>query len=321
MSRQLLVEVLCALVVHLGPAAAQSTYPTQPVTVIVPMPAGGADALARLIAERLSSKWGQPIVVINKSGAGTILGTDAVAKARPDGHTIGMAISALTINPAIHASLPYDTLRDLKAVSLLADAAMAGVLHPSVPATNAAEFIAWARTKKSEELTFLTPGIGTLGHISGELFQHAAGIKMLHVPYQDSPRAVSDLLAGQGQAFFGLWQSVEPHVRAGRMKPLGLFTKARLPDQPNVPTIAETLSGVETTSRLGVIAPAGTPKAIIDKIATDFAAIVLTDEIKARVKAFGMITVGSTPEEYDRINREEMAMWKDVLGRAGVQPK
>lgn len=302
-------------------AHAQSLYPTQPVTIIAPMPAGGADALARIIAERLTGKWGQPIVVLNKAGAGTIIGTDAVAKARPDGHTIGMAISAFTINAALHKSLPYDTLKDLKAVTLLADAAMAGVLHPSVPANTAGEFVAWAKTKKPEELTFLTPGIGTLGHISGELFQHAAGIKMLHVPYQDSPRAVNELIAGQGQAFFGLWQSVEPHVRAGRMKPLGVFTKARLDDQPNVPTIAEALPGVETTSRLGVIAPAATPQSIVDKIAKDFSAVVTTDEIKAKVKGFGMIPVGSSPAEYDRINREEIAKWREVFARAGVEAK
>lgn len=302
-------------------AHAQAPYPTQPITIIAPMPAGGADALARIIAERLSPKWGQPIVVLNKAGAGTIIGTDAVAKAKPDGHTIGMAISALTINAALHKSLPYDTLKDLKAVTLLADAAMAGVLHPSVPANTTAEFVAWAKTKKAEELTFLTPGIGTLGHISGELFQHAAGIKMLHVPYQDSPRAVNELIAGQGQAFFGLWQSVEPHVRAGRMKPLGVFTKARLEDQPNVPTIAEALPGVETTSRLGVIAPAATPQHIVDKIAADFAAVVTTDEIKAKVKGFGMIPVGSSPAEYDRINREEIAKWREVFARAGVEAK
>jgi tripartite-type tricarboxylate transporter receptor subunit TctC len=312
---------LLALASHCSLAIAQQAFPTGPVTIIVPMTAGGADTMARLIGERVAAKWGHPVIVVNKPGAGTILGTDAVAKAKPDGHTLGVAISALTINPAIQAALPYDTQRDLRGVSLLADAAMVAVMHPSVPASNVAEFIAWARTKKPDEIAYLTPGIGTLGHISGELFQHAAGLKMLHVPYQDSPRAVGDLIAGQGQLFFGLWQSVEPHIKAGKMKPLGVFNPKRLPEAPDVPTISEALAGVETISRLGMIAPAGTPKAIIDKIASDVAAIVQSADIKARVKPFGMAAVGSTPEAYDAVIAQEMAMWKTVLTRAGVKPQ
>ena len=315
------VAVLWGLGTFGAAVIAQERWPTLPVTIIVPMPAGGADAVARIIAEKLSPRWGQPIVVVNKAGAGTIIGTDAVAKAKPDGHTLGIAISALTINAAIQPSLPYDTLKDLVAVSLLADAAMVGVMHPSVPANTASELIAWVKTRKPDEVAFLTPGIGTLGHISGELFQHAAGIRMLHVPYQDSPRAVNDLIAGQGQLFFGLWQSVEPLVKAGRMKVIGLFTKQRLADYPDVPIIAETLAGIETTSRLGAIAPAGTPRPIIDRIAADFAEIVRSDEFARRTRAFGMVPVGSTPEAYDAINRQEIATWKDILGRAGVKPQ
>ena len=320
-SRTLIGGLIVWLAAVASPAAGQERYPTGPVTIIVPMPAGGADAVARIIAEKLAPKWGQPIVVVNKAGAGTIIGTEAVAKAKPDGHTLGIAISALTINAALHASLPYDTLKDIKAISLLADAAMVGVMHPSVPATTAAELIAYAKTKKPDELVYLSPGIGTLGHISGELFQHAAGIKLLHVPYQDSPRAVNDLIAGQGQLFFGLWQSVEPQVRAGKMKVLGLFTKQRLAEAPEVPTVAETLPGIETTSRLGAIAPAGTPQAIIDKVAVDFAEVVRSEEFARRTRAFGMVPVGSTPAEYDAINRREIATWKDVFARAGVKPQ
>jgi len=302
------------------PCHAQGVFPTAPVTIIVPMPAGGADAMARIIGERVTKSWGQPVVVVTKPGAGTILGTEAVARAKPDGHTIGMAISALTINPAIRASMPYDTLRDIRGVTLVANAAMAAVAHPSVPAGDTAAFIAYARSKKPEELSYLTPGVGTLGHISGELFQHAAGIRFLHVPYQESPRAVNDLLAGQGQLFFGLWQSVEPLVRADKLKVLGIFNKDRLADYPAVPTIGETLPGVETISRLGVIAPGSTPRPIIDKIAADFAAIVKTAEVKDRVRPFGMEPVGSTPAEYDAIIARELATWKEVLGRAGVKP-
>ena len=241
-------------------------------------------------------------------------------RAKPDGHTIGIAISAMTINPAIRATMSYDTLRDIRGISLLANAAMVGVMHPAVPAANAKDFIAYAKTKKPEELSYLTPGIGTLGHISGELFQHAAGIRLLHVPYQESGRAVNDMIAGQGQLFFGLWQSVEPFVRAEKMKVLGIFNKSRLADFPNVPTINETLPGVETISRLGAIAPNGTPKAIIDKIAADFGAIIKSAEIRQRIRPFGMEAVGSSPEEYDAIIAKEVADWKSVLGRAGVKP-
>ena len=312
--------VVVAAMLLPGAVIAQPTYPTAPVTIIVPIGAGGSDAIARLLAERVSKAWGQPVVVVNKAGAGTILGTEAVARAKPDGHTIGMAISALTINPAIRATMPYDTARDIRGITLLANAAMVGVVHPSVPAANAKEFIAWAKTRKPEELAYLSPGIGTLGHISGELFQSAAGLKMLHVPYQESARAVSELLAGQGQAFFGLWQSVEPLVRADKIKMLGIFSKDRLADYPNVPTIGETLPGVETISRLGAIAPGGTPKAVIEKIAADFNAIIRSPDIKERFRPFGMEPVGSSPAEFDAIIAAELAQWKDVLGRAGVQP-
>ena len=309
-----------ALAAGAGAACAQGGFPSAPVTIIVPIGAGGSDAIARIIAERISKTWGQPVLVVNKPGAGTILGTETVARAKPDGHTLGMAISALTINPAIRASMPYDTVKDIRGVTLLANAAMVGVMHPTVPASNAREFIAWAKTRKPEEIAYLTPGIGTLGHISGELFQHAAGVRMLHVPYQESNRAVNDFVAGQGQVFFGLWQSVETLVKANKAKVLGIFNKARMADYPDVPTIGETLPGVETISRLGAIAPGGTPKAVLDKIAADFNAIIRMPEVKERFRPFGMVPVGSTPEEFDAVIVKELAEWKDVLDRAGVKP-
>ncbi len=320
MNSSKLLATLSVMATALPLTAHAQTFPTGPVTIVVPIGAGGADAIARIVAERVSKPWGHPVVVVTKAGAGTILGTEAVARAKPDGHTIGMAISALTINPAIRSTMPYDTLRDIRGVTLLANAAMVAAMHPNVPATDTKSFIAYAKTKKPEELAYLTPGIGTLGHISGELFQNAAGIKLLHVPYQESPRAVADLLAGQGQAFFGLWQSVEPLVRADKVKVLGIFNKQRLADHPAVPTISETLPGVETISRLGVIAPAGTPKEIIAKIAADFAAIIKADDVRERIRPFGMEAVGSTPAEYDAVIAQEVADWKTVLGRAGVKP-
>ncbi|CAN0143022.1 unnamed protein product, partial [Phaeothamnion confervicola] len=271
-------------------------------------------------SDRVTKSWGHPVIVVTKAGAGTILGTEAVARAKPDGHTLGMAISALTINPAIRATMPYDTVRDIRGVSLLANAAMAAVAHASVPASDVKSFIAYAKTRKSVELSYLTPGIGTLGHISGELFQEAAGIKLLHVPYQESPRAVADLLAGQGQLFFGLWQSVEPLVRAEKVKVLGVFNKERLSDHPKVPTIAETLAGVETISRLGVIAPRGTPQGVVDKVAADFSAVVQSPDVRERIRPFGMEAVGSSPAQYDAVIAKELADWKSVLGRAGVKP-
>lgn len=302
-----------------GQANAQM-FPTGPVTIIVPIGAGGSDAIARIIGERVSKTWGQPVVVVNKPGAGTMLGTEAVARAKPDGHTLGMAISALTINPAIRAKMPYDTLKDIRGVTLLANAAMVGAMHPSVPASNAREFVAWAKTKKPDEIAYLTPGIGTLGHISGELFQAAAGIKMLHVPYQESNRAVTDFVAGQGQVFFGLWQSVEALLRADKVKVIGIFNKTRMADFPNVPTIAETLPGVEMVSRLGAIAPGGTPKALLQKISADFNAIIRMPDVVERFRPFGMVPVGSTPEEFDAVIAQEMKDWKSVLGKAGVKP-
>ena len=302
------------------PSKAQGTFPTGPVTIVVPIAGSAVDAVARMIGERVSKSWGQPVVVVVKGGAGTVLGTEAVARAKPDGHTIGMAISALSINPAIKASMPYDTVRDIRGITLIANAAMAAVIKPDVPASTTAEFIAYAKTKKREELSYVTSGIGALGHISGELFQHAAGIKMLHVPYQDSPRAIAELIAGQGQAYFGIWQAVEPQVRAGKLRALGVFNSTRLKQHPTIPTISETLPGVEVISRLGVIAPGGTPKAVIEKISADFVAISRSEEVASRIKSFGMDPVGSSPAEYDAIIAEEIKGWTDVLGRAGVKP-
>ena len=321
MIRRTLLSLAAAL---LGCAAVPSwaqseAWPSRPVTLVVPFaPGGPTDTVARLLAERLQAQWKQTVVLDYKPGGGTMVGTQAVARAPGDGHTLGMAISALMINPALQPKLPYDTLKDLAPVALIGQAHFGLFAHPSLEAKNIAELVAYAQ-RNPGKLSYATPGIGTGTHLAGELMQSLAGIQMVHVPYRGSAPAQQDVIAGRVPLLFDVQFSAMPFVREGRLKLLALASPKRSQQTPEVPTMDETLPGFSAMSLIGVIAPRTTPRALVDRIAGDIATAVRSPEMGARMAQLGMEPLGSTSQEYEAIVRTEIAKWTQVVKTAGIK--
>jgi tripartite-type tricarboxylate transporter receptor subunit TctC len=298
-----------------GPTA----WPTKPVKLIVPFsPGGPTDTVARLLAERLQDQWKQTVIVDYKPGAGTMLGTDFVAKSAPDGYTLGMAITAHMINPGLQPKLPYDTTRDLIGISQVAQAHFGLFATPSLPVSNVAELIAYAK-KNPGKLAFATPGIGTGTHLAGEMLNHMAGIDMVHVPYKGSAPAQTDVIGGRVPLLFDVLFSSMPFVKDNRLKVLALSSPKRAVANPEIPLIAETVPGFSAISYIGVIAPAGLSKELAHRISADIARVVKVPPLSDRMAALGMEPVGSTPEEYDAVIRSEIEKWTQVVKAANIK--
>jgi tripartite-type tricarboxylate transporter receptor subunit TctC len=299
-------------------AQAAAPFPARAVRIVVPFTAGGpTDVLARLLAERLAERWKQPVVVDNRPGGGSTIGTNAVAKAAPDGHTLGMVVMAHVVNPALRNDLPYDTLADFAGVSQITTSACALVAHPSLPANTVGELIALAKARPGT-LSYATPGAGTLNHVSGELLNHRAGIDLLHVPYGGSAAAHADVLSGRVPLMFDVWSPVKEYVRAGKLKVLGTTLRDRLPGE-RIPAISETLPGFEVVSAFGILTAAKVPRAVVDKLGADVAAAVREPALAARIRDMGMEPVGSAPAEYDAFIRDEVARWSRVAREARIR--
>ncbi|GAB7544034.1 tripartite tricarboxylate transporter substrate binding protein [Cupriavidus sp. 8B] len=290
-----------------------SGYPNAPVRLIVPFPAGGpTDSLARLIAQKLQDKWKQSVIVDNKPGAGTVIGTDAVAKAPADGLTLGMAISAYTINPSVRTGMPYNTLKDLTGVTQLAAAQMVLVAAPGTPFNTIPELVAYARAHPGK-LSYASPGAGTGTHLAGELFKNAARIDIVHVPYKGSGPAQTDVIGGRVELMFDVLQSALPMVQSGRLKVIALTSARRDRGFPQYPVIGETIPGFEVTSMFGLIAPAGIPAGIRKRIQVDAASVVHSAEVTDKLGALGMVPVGSSPEAFNGFIQAEIVKWGKVV--------
>lgn len=302
-------------------AADAASFPSKPVTLIVPnVPGGAIDLLARLLERQLNERWGQPVLVVYKPGAGTVLGTDFVAKSPPDGYTLGMAITAFTINPALQASLPYDTRRDLVGVAQVAQAHFGLFAHPSLPASTVPELIAYAQ-QHPDALSYATPGAGTGTHLAGEMLAHQTGIRMVHVPYKGSAAAQQDVIGGRVPLLFDVLFSSMPFVKDGRMKVIALSSPRRATSDPSIPLIAETLPGFSAMSSIGVIAPAGLPPALLERISRDIGQAVRTPEMSGRMTQLGMEPVGSSAAQYNARIREDLDTWARVVKTAGIKPE
>jgi tripartite-type tricarboxylate transporter receptor subunit TctC len=300
------------------PTWAQDAWPARPVKLVIPFPPGGAtDAVGRIVAQQLSAMWKQPVVSDNKPGAGTIIGTDAVAKAAPDGYTLGMVISAHNINPSLRSRLPYDTVKDLSGVSHVGIQHMCIAANPAVEANNIPELIALAK-RPGQQLSYASPGSGTAMHLAMELFNVNAGVKITHVPYKGGAPAQQDVVGGQVPLIVDVYHSIAPLMKAGRLKPIAMLSPRRLPALPNVQTVSETIPQVVALSIVGVVAPAGTPRAIINKASTDIAAMLKTPAIAAQFAEMGIEPVGSTPEAYDALIASEIAKWGPVVKASGA---
>jgi tripartite-type tricarboxylate transporter receptor subunit TctC len=294
-------------------------YPARPVRVIVPYAAGGAtDTLARLVASRIDLELKQNVVIDNRGGGASQLGTQAIATAAADGYTIGMIDSAFTINPGLFAGkLPYDTRKDFAPISLVATAPLVFVVHPSVPATSAQELVALAKQKPG--MTYALPGLGTPVHLAGEQLRQATGIDVVSVPYRGAGPSIADVVAGQVQMTFATVPSILEHVRAGRARALAMVGD-RSPLLPDVPTMTEAGLAVDAALMFGLVAPAATEGAIIAKLSEAAIASVTTDPLRARLTALGFVPIGSKPEGLRARIEAEITKWTRIIEAGNIKP-
>jgi tripartite-type tricarboxylate transporter receptor subunit TctC len=298
---------------------AQDAWPGKPVKLIVPFaPGGPTDTIARMVAERLQAAWKQPVVTDYKPGGGTMVGTQFVAQSPPDGTTLGMAISAHMINPALQPKMPYDTTRDLVGVAQVALSHFGLFAHPLLPVNSIAELIAYAK-KNPGKLSYATPGVGTGTHLAGEMLNAMAGLDMVHVPYKGSAPAQQDVIGGRVPLLFDVLFSSMPFVKDNRLKVLALSSPKRAAASPEIPLIADAVPGFSAMSFIGIIAPAATPRELVRRISADIGAAVRSPELHARMVGLGMEPVGSTSEEYDAVIRQEIEKWQGVVKKAGIK--
>jgi tripartite-type tricarboxylate transporter receptor subunit TctC len=311
-----LLLAACALAL---PAAAQA-FPWKPIRIVVPYPPGGFnDTLGRLLAAKLAEGWGQPAVVENKPGGNTVIGTEQVARAAPDGHTLLVVAFPFAVAPSLARKLGFDPVRDFAPIALAAQSPNLLVVHPAVPVKSVAELIAYARAHPGR-LAYASTGSGASNHIAMELFKSMAGVDILHVPYKGSGPAVSDVLGGQVPLMFDNAANVLPYVKTNRLRALAVSGARRSPIAPEVPTVAEAgLRGYDVMVWFGLVAPAGTPPAVVARLNARVIEILALPEVRERFLAQGVEPLGSTPEAFGAHIRSEMARWGRVVREAGVQ--
>jgi tripartite-type tricarboxylate transporter receptor subunit TctC len=308
-----MLKLLLVLLLICGNAYA---FPTKPVRMIVPFPPGGAtDIIGRLLAGKMQEVWGQPVIVENRPGAGTVVGTDFVAKSAPDGHTLGLVVTAHVINPSLRQNLPYDTLKDLAAVSHVSIQHLVIAAHPSVEANNIAELIALAR-KNPGKLSYATPGSGTAMHLSIELLKAQAGIDLVHVPYKGGAPAQQDVMGGRVPILLDVLYAVQPLINSGKIKVIALLSPQRV---SNLPVVAEVVPGVSALSIVGLVAAGGTPRELVQRISSDVSKAVRSSDLTERMTQLGMEPVGSTPEQFDGLIRAEIEKWARVVQISGAK--
>lgn len=304
------------------PAGAQTaTYPVKPVRLLVGQAPGGAtDVIARLVNNKLAESMGQPVIVENRTGAAGSIAASLISKSAPDGYNLLVVSSSYAINPSLYTDMSFDPLKDLAAVSLIAEAPFLLLVHPSTPARNVKELIALARSKPGV-LNYGSGGNGSSGHLAGELFNHLANVKMMHIPYKGAGPALVDTIAGQVHLTFGSVLSSLGHVKNGRLRALGVTSATRSSGIPEMPTIAESgLPGYQTTTWYGLLAPANTPAAIVQRLSEEMKKAVETTDVRNRILTDGAETRGSTPKEFQSHLVSEMKRAATIIKRAGINP-
>jgi tripartite-type tricarboxylate transporter receptor subunit TctC len=310
----LLVIVACAAQVH-----AQS-YPARTVRLVVPfVPGGGVDFVGRMLAQKLSEMWGHQVIVDNRPGGGTNIGSELVARAAPDGYTLLIGGVPNTVNTWLYRKLPYDVVKDFTPVILIDTAPNVLAVHPSLPVKSVKELIALAKARPGQ-LTFASAGIGSSNHLSGEMFRVMARIDIVHVPYKGGGAAVVDLLAGQVTMYFGTTPSTLPQVRAGRLRGLAVSTAKRSPAAPDLPTMAESgLPGFEQSAWHGLLAPAGTPHAVVAKLNADVLRVLRMPDVLAQFAGQGFDLIGSSPGELADFIKRDLAKYEKLVKSAGIR--
>ena len=302
-------------------AAYSQTFPSKPIRLVVPFAAGGGnDLLARIIGQKFLEKWGQPVIVDNRPGAGGNLGADFVAKAQPDGHTILLGTNTLTMNPFIFAKMPFDTQRDFAPVAMIATTPFYVVVNNNLPVRNIPELIAYAKANPGK-LSYATPGIGTPHHLGTELFKSMTGTFMVHIPYRGSIPAITDVMGGQVQVMWATVNVALPFVTTGKLRGLALAEPKRVASQKEVPVVAETVPGYEVSAWYGILAPAGTPPAIVQQLSAELQAIFQQPDVQARLLPLGYEMSIGNPEQVRETITRDLEKWSKVVKAAGIRPE
>lgn len=317
----LIAGLSCAIGVA---AYAQSArhYPDRPVRLVVPFAPGGTnDVIGRIVGEKLAARLGQPVVVDNRAGANSVLGSEIVARAAPDGHTILIIAAGLAINPSLRKKLPYDTERDFAPIGLVGGGPYLMVVHPSVPAKTVGEFVAWAKTRPGQ-VNYASVGVGSPPHLAAELLKLIAGIDLNHVPYKGGGAVLPDLIAGRVSLFFGSISTLKPQVDAGKLRAIAVTTAHRASAMPQLPTFIEAgLKGYEVNGWYGLLAPGKTPAAIVNRLNADLRQVLNDPDTRARFLQRGMEPAPGSPQEFAALIRNEIAKWAKVIRAAGIQPE
>ena len=311
----------CVAALAVAPAAHAQSYPTKPIRMLIPYPpGGGVDAIMRPFAQDLSARLGQQIIIDNRGGSGGSIAMEAVARAAPDGHTIVAAITAqLAINPALYSRLPYDPVKDFAPITLFADGTYILVVHPSLPVRSVKEFLALAR-KRPNEILYGSAGNGSGGHLAGALLTSMTGIKIVHVPYKGGGPAQVGLLSGEIQADFEVWAYARGHIESGRIRALAVTKGKRPQSLPDIPTIAESgVPGYDSGVWYALLAPAGTPRAVVDRLNRETLAVLKKPAYLKRLADQAIDPIGSTPEELGQYIKREVDKWAKVVKDTGAR--
>jgi tripartite-type tricarboxylate transporter receptor subunit TctC len=319
MQRILIALLVAVSVVWSVPAGAQQSYPSRTIRIISPFsPGGGNDTLCRTIAAKLTVSTKQQVIVENRAGANGMIGTEAMARAAPDGYTIGLIPSGHAVNASIRRNLPFDPIKDFTTISLVGSSPLVLAVHPSLPVNSVTQLIAFAKARPGE-LNYVSAGVGSSGHQGGALFDVMAGTKMVHVPYKGMALALTDLIAGQVTMAFSTSLSVIPHVTAGRLRALATTGARRSPALPNLPTVAETVPGYEVDLWYGFVGPAGLPPEIVHRLNAEIVAALDAPDVRQRLGAQGVDVGSSTPEAFGKLLVSDMVRWAKFVKQAEIK--
>ena len=318
-----ILAALAALAVAgacLGQGAAG--FPSRPLRLVVPFAPGGTnDTVGRIVAETLSARLGQPIVVDNRAGANSIIGSEIVAQASPDGHTMVIVAAGFAVNPSLRMKLPYDSLRDFAPVGLVGSGPYLLAVHPSVRAKSVSEFVAWVKARPGQ-VNYASTGIGSPPHLAAELLRNTAGLDIVHVPYKGGGAVLPDLLAGRIPMFFGSVSTLAPHIRGGKLRGIAVTTPKRSPAMPELPTFMESgLKDYDVTGWYGILAPGKTPRAIVDRINTELRRVLGDPETRSRLAQRGIEPTPGSAADFTALIRREIPKWAKVMKAAGIKPQ
>ena len=304
----------------IAPAALAQSYPAKTIRMIVPSAAGGSvDFMARMVANKISPALGQQVVVENRAGSGGVVGTEVVARSAPDGYVLLMAYGSHVINPSLYPKLPYDTLKDFSAISQISVQPLMIIVHPTLPVRTVKELIALAKARPGQ-LNYATAGSGSGGHLANVIFNHMAGVTMVHVPYKGSSPAIIDLIAGNTQMHIASLITVLPHVRSGKVRGIAVTSAKRSAVVPDIPAVAETLRGYEVVNSYYLLAPAGTPNEIIARLHAEVAKALREPDVVERLAKDGADPVGNTPAEATQVIAQEIVKWGKAVKDSGAKP-